>query len=161
MAWYGALAERMKAFAMPDWEDLPDLGLYMDQVITYVERQYRPVYGEGKRIITPSMINNYVKSGLVARPLHKKYDRLQLAQLMILCALKQVLPLESLGQLLTPAQGEDMESLYREFCGQQAAVAQDMAEVISSLGPLQCAVQAAVFQLLCVESLEAEISHKE
>lgn len=91
------------AFQAVTWEQLPDLGLYMDQVITYVEQRCRPLYPQEK-ILTPAMVNNYVKSGLVIRPESKKYGRPQLAQLIMICTLKQALSQEEMKKLLVPAE---------------------------------------------------------
>ena len=45
--------------ARPDgWEDLPDIPLYMDQVVSYLSRQMA-CFGEGEGL-TPAMINNYM-----------------------------------------------------------------------------------------------------
>ena len=50
----------------PDrWESLPDIPLYMDQVVSYLARQLIS-FGEGDSL-TPAMINNYIKDGLLAR----------------------------------------------------------------------------------------------
>ncbi|MEG0766793.1 MAG: DUF1836 domain-containing protein [Clostridia bacterium] len=83
------------------WEQLPDLPLYMDQVITYLERQLAPYQVlQPERLITPAMINNYVKSGLIPRPERKKYTRIHLALLLMVCILKQILPIQQMGVLL-------------------------------------------------------------
>ena len=62
---------------LPDWEDLPAIELYMDQVITLLE-QYLSVFGGGK-IITQPMINNYVKLEIMPPPVKKRYARRHLA----------------------------------------------------------------------------------
>jgi len=62
---------------LPQWSALPDIGLYMDQVMTLMERAFGATPGMGG--ITKSMVNNYVKAGLIRRPVGKKYDRDQLA----------------------------------------------------------------------------------
>ena len=60
------------------WEQIPDLGLYMDQVITFITRAYEPLYGDStKSYLSAPMINNYVKNKLIPRPTGKKYSRLQ------------------------------------------------------------------------------------
>lgn len=83
------IIDKMRAYQPMDWEQIPDLGLYKDQVITYIERLYAPLYGEAaSRLLTPSMINNYVKMGVIARPEGKKYGREQLAMLTMLVVLK-------------------------------------------------------------------------
>ena len=77
----------------PTWSALPDIGLYMDQVMTLMERLFGSAPGAGG--ITKSMVNNYVKAGLIRRPSGKKYDRDQLAQLI-----KAKIDLDKAGALL-------------------------------------------------------------
>lgn len=55
------------------WSRLPELDLYMDQVITLMSKELEPFSLEGERLLTPSMINNYVKDGVLPRPNQKKY----------------------------------------------------------------------------------------
>ena len=143
----------LTAYAPPAWDQLPDLGLYMDQVITYMERQCRALYPVSGSILTPSMINNYVKCGLVKRPLGKKYDRVQLAQLMMLCTLKQVASLEEMKQLLTPPKGEDAKELYAAFCRTQESVFQTLASRPPEATAMQYAIEAAAFRILCAQKL--------
>ena len=72
-----------------DGDDLPDIGLYMDQVTGLLNRKLSPfTMGRDETPLTPSMINNYVKSGHISRPKRKKYSREQLAALYMLCSLK-------------------------------------------------------------------------
>ena len=145
----------LTSYAPPPWDQLPDLGLYMDQVITYMERYCRALYPVAGNILTPSMINNYVKCGLVKRPVGKKYDRAQLAQLMMLCTLKQVASLEEMKQLLIPPQGEDTEELYASFCKTQAGVFQSLASRPPEATAMQYAIEAAAFRSLSAQKLSA------
>lgn len=154
MEWYEAFAERVKQLSLPVWEELPDLGLYMDQVITYLQRQYRPLYGEDARIITPAMINNYVKSGLVARPTGKKYARAQIAQLMMLCALKQALSLEDMRRLMLGE--ESIESAYHSFRTQLQSTEAEFAGILSTLTPMRAAVLGASYTRVCEEMLRTQ-----
>lgn len=99
---------------LPAWEDLPALELYMDQVITLLE-QYLSVFGGGK-IITQSMINNYVKLGIMPPPVKKRYSRRHLAYLIIICFLKQTLNMETIRKFLpTDAKEEMVKEIYRSF----------------------------------------------
>lgn len=145
--------DRFSAFFLPAWEQLPDLGLYMDQVITYLERQYRALYGEEKRIITPSMINNYVKCGLIKRPEGKKYDREHLAQLIMLCSLKQALSLEDLRGLLNAQSAGGIEALYQAYRDLQHDALQSLAKALPDMSALGCAVKASAYQIVCRELL--------
>ena len=50
------------------WDQLPDIGLYMDQVLTYVDRQLGLFRQTGQEhFLTPAMINNYIKDSLLPR----------------------------------------------------------------------------------------------
>ena len=105
---------------LPRWEELPDLGLYMDQVITILEHYLAPVFPEGEKILTPAMINNYVKLKLIPKPDKKKYGREHLAYLVAITILKQVLTIPEvrdgivlLSEKLGPKQA------YNLFCQEQ------------------------------------------
>lgn len=50
--------DRLQIVRLPRWTDLPDLELYMDQVVSYIN-QYLNALNLDE--ITASMINNYVK----------------------------------------------------------------------------------------------------
>ena len=64
--------------SIPHWDALPDLDLYMDQVIAFMEK-YLSLFGDSRdKLITPSMINNYVKLGVLPPPVKKKYNQLML-----------------------------------------------------------------------------------
>lgn len=59
--------ESLSSPSIPHWDALPDLELYMDQVIVFMEK-YLAFFGDGRdKLITPSMINNYVKLGIIPR----------------------------------------------------------------------------------------------
>lgn len=156
MTWQHALAKRTEGFALPPWDELPDLGLYMDQVITFLMRVHQPLFGEDKRIITPAMINNYVKSGLITRPEKKKYSREQMAQLIIVCGLKQTMTLDDMKLLLTEAEPSGIIEIYERFCAQQQAAASRLAGISDDLDPMQCAVMSAAYRLLCETMLHME-----
>ena len=50
---------------MPDWNDLPDIDLYMDQ--DYLPGKAASVFSrnDDEKLITPAMINNYVKNEII------------------------------------------------------------------------------------------------
>ena len=98
---------------LPEWERLPDLGLYMDQVVTLIDRLFSMRLPKGET--TRSMVNNYVKSGLVPRPVGKKYDRDHLARLLMVCVLKQALSMEGIGRLLDALCEEGIRGGYERF----------------------------------------------
>lgn len=77
---------------MPSFEELPELPLYREQVIAYVESILSPLnQGIDGYWLTSSMINNYVKTGLLAPPVKKMYTREHIGRLLVICVFKQVL----------------------------------------------------------------------
>ncbi len=104
---------RDAAVLLPRWEQLPDIGLYMDQVVTLVDRVFVPRLPKGET--TRSMVNNYVKSGLVPRPVGKKYDREHIARLLMVLVLKQALSMEGIAKLLEDLTAGGAEAGYARF----------------------------------------------
>lgn len=80
------------------WDDLPDIELYRDQVLSYMKRQHS-LQPENAQL-TGAMINNYIKSGLLPRANGKKYTRDHLVYLTAICSLKQVLSVNETDELL-------------------------------------------------------------
>ncbi len=98
---------------LPDWELLPDLGLYMDQLLTFYQRQLPCSLTHGE--MTKSMVNNYVKSKLIPRPSGKKYDRPHIAALLMVGVLKQALSMDDIHLLLENLCAGDIQSGYNRF----------------------------------------------
>ena len=90
------LAEKIRTFHLPRYERLPDMGLYLEQVTEYLNQQLAPL---GFAEITGSMIRNYVKKGLIANPVRKRYYADHIAHLFAICLLKNVMPLENIQAL--------------------------------------------------------------
>lgn len=117
------------------WSAIPDLGLYMDQVITLITRMYEPLYGDATcGYLSASMINNYVKAKLIPRPTGKKYSREQIAMLAMIVSLKQVATMEDIRSMLTLSDGQTMEELYTAFCAQQQTVIAQIASACANTG---------------------------
>lgn len=109
-------AEEGERSSPPLWEDLPSIPLYMDQVILYLGESLKLFEREEElSLLTSSMINNYVKNGLIPHPEKKKYTKEHLAGLMAVCMLKQVLSIQDIKTLFsgTEMTGETYE-LFRE-----------------------------------------------
>jgi len=123
-------SEGMNSHKMPKWESLPDIDLYMDQVITYMERQMNVfINNEDDKIITPSMINNYVKYKQIPSPVKKRYSKEHLGYLLTVCMLKQVLPISDISKLLNSQKDKmDMAQLYDSFCKVQDEALQAVSE---------------------------------
>ncbi len=108
------LRERMGTQRPAAWAELPDLALYMDQLISYMPRQL--IHYEDWDVLTSAMVNNYIKDGLLPRAEGKRYGRTHLASLTAICALKQVMSMREMAALLRVADtGKSPEELYDAF----------------------------------------------
>ncbi len=98
------------------WDTLPDIALYMDQVVSYLRRQTIGADEGSNAPMTPAMINNYIKDGLLPRANGKRYSREHLVYLTAIALLKNVLSVKDmkllLGREITP--GSEPE-FYRTF----------------------------------------------
>ena len=105
-------------FSFRNYEDLPELELYMDQVMKYLDKQlYIFQTSTSDKQITTSMINNYVKGEVVPAPISKKYSKEHLAVIQEVCTLKQVLSIAEVKQVLdkTHKPGQENPESYNEF----------------------------------------------
>ena len=145
--------KQMREVEMIPWSSFPELDLYMDQVITLMNRQLEPLYVESDRPLTPSMINNYVKDGVMPRPDHKKYTREHLTVLSLICMLKPEFALPEIRELVT-ALGRyyPTEEIYSAFCTAQAT---HLREAAAQLEPVEAMSEAARYRLAMELALEA------
>lgn len=86
----------IEAFRMPRYREIPDVGLYLDQTVKYVNRYLAPL---GCMEITSSMVSNYVKKGYISNPVRKQYDADQIAYLFFISIAKSVLSMDNIARL--------------------------------------------------------------
>lgn len=148
----------IRDFRPVPWAQIPDLGLYMDQVVTFIARSYLPLYGEeANRRISPSMINNYVKARLIPRPAGKKYTRDQLALLIMIVTLKQVSSMEEIGHMLALPEGESAEALYGRFCRRFELALRGLDAPAGDTEPFASAMDYAITACACSAACSAAL----
>ncbi len=105
----------LEQYSLPEWESIPNFGLYMEQVIILLKEylDYLPPELQDDQIITPATINNYVRKKIMPEPVRKKYYRIHIAYLIMICSLKQCLSIAML-QVLIPF-GLTEEEIYKIY----------------------------------------------
>lgn len=99
------------------WEQLPQIALYMDQVLLVLNQALEPLTVSGVPAVTSTMINNYVKMKLAAPAEKKKYDREHMARFVMICLLKKVLSMAEIAAVLEGLLREQtLEEAYGLFC---------------------------------------------
>lgn len=95
-------------------DNIPNIDLYMDQVLTLFDK-YFP-YNEGEQVLTKTMINNYVKGGLIMPASKKKYSREHILVMIIICMLKRSMSLSEIKSLIDES-GDmaEIENVYKKF----------------------------------------------
>ncbi|MGO0054233.1 DUF1836 domain-containing protein [Streptococcus suis] len=101
---------------IPYWHELPDLDLYLDQVLLYVNQATDSSEQLEQKSLTAAMINNYVKHKQIEKPVKKKYQKQQVARLIALTILKNVFSIQEISQTLNLLlQSSNSETLYNHF----------------------------------------------
>ncbi len=108
-------------FHIPRWKELPNIELYLDQVVKLVNSCLAPYINpnseDENELLTKTMINNYVKNNLIDAPVKKQYSRVQLAKLFVICVLKQVYSMQDISMLIdTALKNYRIEIAYNQFC---------------------------------------------
>jgi len=105
-------------FRLPRYHELPNIDLYMDQVILLIESHLKPLFTqEDKSFITSTMVSNYVKQGVVSPPVKKKYTKTHLAYLMVVCIFKQIFSISQICDLIhRQIDTYPMDIAYDYFC---------------------------------------------
>ena len=110
--------ENLSDYRLPRWEELPDLGLYLDQVQIVLDQVLPKTQDKGGNI-TGTMITNYVKQKVVSPTEKKKYYRRHIAQLIIVFLLKHVLSTAEMIPVLNDiADGRELADGYDDFCSE-------------------------------------------
>ncbi|WP_251573838.1 DUF1836 domain-containing protein [Limosilactobacillus agrestimuris] len=77
----------------PKWEELPSLGLYVDQVAAVINEN---LTSSGMEPLTKSMINNYVKKKTIQAPIKKKYAVNQIVDLLLIGFFKNTFAIDDI-----------------------------------------------------------------
>lgn len=83
----------IRQFSLPRYEEIPNVGLYLEQTSKYISEYLEPLGDYG---LTGSMISNYVKKDLIANPVKKQYNRDQIGYLFFIAVAKSVLSMEDI-----------------------------------------------------------------
>jgi len=155
------LKEKLEHDRPVPWQELPDLALYMDQVISYMPRQL--IHFGDEELLTSAMVNNYIKDGVVPRAEGKRYGPVHLGYLTAVCAMKKVLSVKDIRVLFDAVpEGKQPEAIYGYFT---RALDTALTETAQNLDPelgeeglarlaLDLALRSYADQLACVRILD-------
>ncbi len=101
---------------LPHWEELPAMGLYNEQILQFLNPYFAPIY-DNDNVLQSTMINNYVKLGLVPAPERRRYCREALARLVVIVLLKSLFTVSEIAYLTDKMLStHDIGESYNIFC---------------------------------------------
>lgn len=123
----------IETYHLPVWQELPSLELYMDQVIILLTQylSFIPMNIDDDKLITASIINNYVRMKVIPPPVKKKYSRIHIAYLIMICVLKQSLNISSVQKIIPcDLTEEELSVVYTDFVEKHSYVADNFVKLI-------------------------------
>lgn len=137
-------------YRLPSWEEIPDLGLYMEQVLALLRQylDYLPPELKDEQFITAATINNYVRNRFMPEPCRKKYYRVHIAYLIMICTLKQTLSIATLHSMIPVGLSEqEVREIYSAYAEKHRLAAEYFIQQVRlAAGPIlahkrtQCAL---------------------
>ena len=127
-------------YHLPAWNEIPDFGLYMEQVTVLLKQylDYLPPELKEEQFITAATINNYVRTKVMPRPVDKRYFRVHIAYLIIILTLKQSLSISLIQKIIpmdqTPQEVEQIYTGYAELHRKAAIFFMDQVRIAA--GPI-------------------------
>jgi hypothetical protein len=86
--------EEKLTLQLPSYREIPDVGLYLDQVTKYLNGILENIASP----VTPSMLSNYVKLKIVPKADHKTYSRDQVVRFLFISLAKSVLSMDQIRE---------------------------------------------------------------
>jgi len=112
-------------------EKIPSIPLYMDQLLVFIDEYFKEFKRNDKeKILTKTMVNNYVKAKLVKAPHKKKYDKQQIKKLMMVYKMKNILSINDTKKYFSINEGIDIDKMFEDFikCDEETLKNIDLAE---------------------------------
>ena len=115
--------------------DVPQLDLYMDQILSLFEQGSRDSKRDpSDKLLTKTMVNNYVKEGLMTPVRGKKYTRQQIMQLLCVYHLKQNLRLSDV-KALTGRDDVDFGACYAHLLEDKKKIRESVPTMLDAFLP--------------------------
>ena len=158
---------------LPRWDELPDISLYMDQVLSLINPHFQDTYGDSY-LLTSTMVNNYVKLGVVPSPVKRRYGKESISRLFVIVTLKSIFNVQEIAELISAIDddnslGYEISESYDLYCSTlEAAIASTYEDSISHTKPeqdyfrvIEDVATAAAYQLIVKRRLKLRRERKE
>ncbi len=91
-------------FSVTEADEIPGIDLYMDQVLQFLGERLRRTArkSDADKLLTKTMINNYVKNKVMIPPVKKKYGKDHILLLMVIYYMKNFLAIDDIRKIVGP-----------------------------------------------------------
>ena len=113
-----------------DPDQIPDLDLYIDQIIMLIEKSV------GQQLLTRTMIHNYSKAGLISPVKGKKYSKEHVMEMVAVYSLKNTLSIEQIKRVLCALDDspkEVLEDQYQEYLAERMSQRESAREAAENM----------------------------
>ena len=115
------IAKKIANFKLPRYDEIISYPVAMRQLIAILD-DYLDIFRdpfEEEKLLTPFMVNSYVRKKIIAPPDNKDYNKLHIMFLLVIGILKQVLSISDIGKILKMAMNQYApEVAYEFFCNE-------------------------------------------
>ena len=130
----------LRNYRLPAWNEIPNIGLYMEQVLALLKDylDYLPPELKEEQFITAATVNNYVHKKFMPEPVKKRYYRIHIAYLIMICTLKHSLSIATLQKMIPVGLSEaEVEEIYSAYAHRHKLTADYFtAQVRCAAGPI-------------------------
>ena len=130
----------LNSFHLPAWEDIPNFGLYMEQITVLLQEylDYFPPELKEEQFITAATINNYVRLKVMPEPVKRRYYRVHIAYLIIILTLKQSLSIALISRIIPMGLSEaEVQRIYTGYVSRHRKAARYFIDQIGAIaGPI-------------------------
>lgn len=144
--------DSLQYFHFPRYSEIPDVGLYLDQVVKFINDRLAPL---GYQEITTNMVGNYVKKKYISAPVKKQYTTEQIVGLIVIYVTKSMLTMDKIQQVFSVhSQIGTVQESYDMFCEETE---QHMQEIFSAQSEKKTLTDNSAMQIL--HSTAAAVAH--
>lgn len=123
----------VEGFRLPSWDIIPDIGLYMDQVIVLLSQYLGLIFPDNRqdddaeeqsstKVFSAAAVNNYVRLKIMPAPEKRKYYRVHIAYLIMIFTLKQAVSINIVKEMLPGEMTEDgVKAFYSDYIAKHHA----------------------------------------
>lgn len=132
--------EEMKAYDSVHLDEMPEYRLFISQIEEFFDKKLGKNISEDeeRKTISKTMIQNYIKDGLIMPPEGKSYNRNHVILLAIIYNLKSILTIRDIKKLLLPilevaddeSQGNKIEGIYSTYFDMKETYLDDFTQLL-------------------------------